>query len=272
MRSVLVLLSFIFTPLLALAATDTSNASDYPNITRLPGSYIVKYENKTADYRLILGGLRKINGVLAPEKEERLNGDVFQITYRIPEQFSAQDAFTSFEKQISALGAEVLFECAGRDCGSSNKWANNIFRYSRLYGVDSTQSFASYRLDNQYYSLYAVQRGNKRVYLRLEVLVAAPLGFKTLLEQGHGVVFTERKGELLSLAEYLNENPKLRLWLVGIDVEDGSKQQQLDRAYEAANGLKADLVEKGIDSDRISLHSLGNFIAGQATGISIYIE
>ena len=272
MRSVLVLLSFIFTPLLALAATDTSNASDYPNITRLPGSYIVKYENKTADYRLILGGLRKINGVLAPEVEQRLSGDLFQITYRIPEQFSAKDAFTSFEKQISALGAEVLFECVGRDCGSSNKWANNIFRYSRLYGVDSTQSFASYRLDNQYYSLYAVKRGNKRVYLRLDVLVAESLGFKSLLEQGHGVVFTHAKDEMLSLVEYLNEHPNLRLWLVGINDEDGSKQQQIDRAYEAANGLKADLVEKGIDSDRIGLHSLGGFVAGQATGISIYIE
>ncbi len=280
MRFIVTLLCFLMLPLPALAATDTSNSSDYPGVDRIPGSYIVQYKNTTTSYRLVLGGLEKINGVLAPEKEQRLSGELFQITYRIPEQYSAQEAFSLVGTQITAMGGDVLFSCVGRDCGSSNQWANNIFKYSRLYGVDSSQSFSSYQLGERIFSLYAVKRGNKRVYMRLEVL-ETPLSsppktasstLKQLLSPNQLLPLTDLSSEFGEIIEYLNTNPNRHLWIVGHDAKEGSIEQQINRASDSADTLRARLIERAIEAERIHVHSLGRFTDRQGAGLFVYVE
>jgi len=280
MRFIVTLLCVLMLPLPTLAAVDTSNSSDYPGVDRIPGSYIVQYKNTTTSYRLVLGGLEKINGVLAPEKEQRLSGELFQITYRIPERYSAQEAFSLIGTQITAMGGDVLFNCVGRDCGSSNQWANNIFKYSRLYGVDSTQSFSSYQLGERFFSLYAVKRGNKRVYMRLEVLEtplsstskAASSTFKQLLSPNRLLPLTDFSSEFGEIIEYLNINQNRHLWIVGHDDKEGSIEQQIDRAVDAAAMLRVKLIENGIEAERVHIHSLGRFTDRQGSGLFVYVE
>lgn len=95
------LLLALCVPLSAFAADDISNSRDYKKFERFPSSYIVQYkQSQTRDYRLILGGLEKIDGSLRAEKEKRIAGQLTQITYRIPENHSAKEAFEYFYAQI----------------------------------------------------------------------------------------------------------------------------------------------------------------------------
>jgi hypothetical protein len=68
----------------------------------------------------------------------------------------------------------VIYQCQGRSCGSSHQWANEVFHQARLYGLVAKQSYAALKKDTpqglDYYALYSTERGNKKVYLHLEMI------------------------------------------------------------------------------------------------------
>ncbi len=153
------------------AEADLRGSSDYDGLKRYPLSWIVEYQAETSpDYQLALGKMKKKSGVIAPEKSRRLSGQLRQITYRIPEGHSAAEAFDFMAAQLQQQNAEELFRCKSRQCGNSHQWANQVFGVSRLYGVDRTQSYLAAKLGGDYIAVYSVIRGNKRVYLQLDIL------------------------------------------------------------------------------------------------------
>ncbi|MFY0675931.1 MAG: DUF4892 domain-containing protein [Neptuniibacter sp.] len=261
------LLLALCVPLSAFAADDISNSRDYKKFERFPSSYIVQYkQSQTRDYRLILGGLEKIDGSLRAEKEKRIAGQLTQITYRIPENHSAKEAFEYFYAQIIDQGGEKLFRCSGRDCGSSNQWANNIFSYFRLYGVDNTQSFSSLQLEDSYISLYSVKRGNKRVYLRLDILESsASKAESQQTEAGQISREITSDNDFDELVKFFKQKPDSVLWVVAYDFNSGTKQQQIKRSEERAKQFKDKLVAAGADSSQVYLHAAGSFILGKQT-------
>ncbi|WP_299177057.1 DUF4892 domain-containing protein [uncultured Neptuniibacter sp.] len=254
------------------AASDISGAKDFPNLKRFPGSYIVQFkQEKGSDYRLILGGLQKIDGQLRPEKEQRLDGTLTRMTYRIPENHSAKESFRYLVEQLETQGADILFECFGRDCGSSNQWANNIFKYSRLYGVDSTQSYAVYKLGNQNIIIYAVRRGNKRVYLRLEVLEVEQIDLPTALGQGIAAEFKGQAEDFDQLVSFLAKNPDKVIWIVPQNGEPGTREEQLKRSAEQGRLIKQRLIEIGVTPELIRVYPLGGFVMNPQQAESVFI-
>ena len=272
------LLLALCVPLSGFAAGDISNSRDYKKFERFPSSYIVQYkQSQTRDYRLILGGLEKIDGSLRAEKEKRIAGQLTQITYRMPENHSAKEAFEYFYAQIIDQGGEKLFRCSGRDCGSSNQWANNIFSYFRLYGVDNTQSFSSLQLEDSYISLYSVKRGNKRVYLRLDILESS--ASKTRSQQMETGQFNREitsENDFDELVKFSKQNPDSILWVVAYDFNSGTKQQQMYRSEQRAKQFKEKLIAAGIDGSKVYLHAAGSFMLGKqterATKLMVYSE
>ena len=120
---------------------------------------------------LILGQLRKVNGELRPEKQEFKEGRYQRkrIIYQIPAGYSSQSAFSFFSNQGRG---DVLYQCEKRRCGASNFWANNIFKQSRLNGLDRSQFYQVRQWSESgvhyYQVIYTIQRGNKRVYAYIE--------------------------------------------------------------------------------------------------------
>jgi hypothetical protein len=267
-------LILMLVPFALQAETDIRNSADNDLLQRFPRSHIVQYEQSRAeDYRLVLGGLEKINGILAPEKERRLSGELQQITYRIPDNHSAEEAFTYFADQLKVLGAELLFSCTGRDCGSSNQWANAIFDYSRLYGVDNTQSFAAFRLSGRFFSLYSVERGNKRVYLRLEALQSDQLSLTDTLLQGDPASLQGDAG-LTELINFLQQHSDRQIWLVVSDHGEGGLQAQLQRSEQRAEQLRQQLLQAGIAAERVRTFAQGAFAKLQSDkgSVQVYSE
>lgn len=127
------------------------------------------------NYRIILGALERIRGEVIPEDSERLRGDVTQITYEVSQEFTSEDVRAFFQEQLTAKNYELLYSCEGRECGSSNYWANDIFRNRILYGPERNQHFMAFRanpgLENDpYFSLYIITRVNRRIYAYLEII------------------------------------------------------------------------------------------------------
>ncbi|HEK1008085.1 TPA: DUF4892 domain-containing protein [Pseudomonas putida] len=153
------------------------------------GNLPVPVDAKVVDQRPVveqeriypMGPLRKISGRLRVDDKVESRGQVSSVTYELPVERTAREAFTSAREELQRDGGYPLFWCQGRDCGEASLWANDVFASARLNGGDEQQAFILLRRSAEeadtLVALYSVTRGNRRAYLHVEEFVAgSPLG------------------------------------------------------------------------------------------------
>lgn len=168
--------------LLSPLAAPPAWAVDVERLVQEVDSTVVDQRQAVEQERIYpLGPLRKISGQLRMESQVNARGQVSSVTYELPVERSAKDAFSAARQTLHTSGSQLLFWCEARDCGESSLWANQVFNNSRLLGSDDQQAFFLLRLaapqDNTLVGVYTVTRGNRRVAMHIEQFVAdAPLG------------------------------------------------------------------------------------------------
>tara|TARA_B100000809_G_scaffold265553_1_gene324758 strand:- start:11015 stop:11551 length:537 start_codon:yes stop_codon:yes gene_type:complete len=145
------------------------------NLDVTQNSFLIQQTQISAPYyTLPTSAMRKVNGVIGAEYNLSLSGQLSSYTWEMMPGLSAKMVHEKALTELKAVNVEVLYQCHGRSCGSSNQWANQVFHQSRLYGLDSQQSYAALKQDTlkgqNYYALYSTERGNKKVYLHLEMI------------------------------------------------------------------------------------------------------
>ena len=166
----------------SLFAADLPGSRDLEILPRFPRSEITDFRSEPMLERLYpQGSIRRISGQLRYEREVLAEGAFTAVTYRLSSEHSSAEAFEAARRALMEKGAELLYWCQGRDCGSSSLWANSVFGKATLYGPDDQQAYALLRLaepnPESLLALYAITRGNRRAYLHVEQLdSAAPLG------------------------------------------------------------------------------------------------
>ena len=270
---------------LVLAASELL-AAELP-IENYHNARVVFQSNASADeYLLALGSYKKIAGAWRVDRQQRLSGNLARYTLELPERHSANNGFDFYLDQLQNFNFRELYHCKGRDCGTSNSWANNHFKIPLLYGLDQFQQYGAYEVissdDTPFYvALYAVQRGNKRVYVQLDVLhvtdtvelgiAASPESIiKSLLANGYYVfpdfVVDDAKGKanvrikpahIQALIDVLAQQPDWKIALVGHDYTAASLAQQQDNSQRYAEQLSAALQEKGVMANRLSTYGIG---------------
>ncbi|KQW11834.1 MULTISPECIES: DUF4892 domain-containing protein [Pseudomonas] len=266
-HSLVLLVLACFSP--ASFAVDVPGSRDLERVPRMPDAQIVDYR-QTSDLERVypMGSIRKISGQLRFDGQVDARGNVTSVTYELPPEHSATQAFTAAREALQKQGAELLFWCQARDCGESSLWANDVFGNSKLYGADNGQAFLLLRLapptDNTLIALYAITRGNRKAYLHVEQFEAsAALGdllptSATLLRQlkDTGVLDLPRlAGEpddiwLRLLSRALNLDTGLRVSIAGPRAEDwlealagqGVRAARMEAASGEAAGLHLELL------------------------------
>lgn len=152
---------------------DVGGSRDPYDLERFPRSWIVDYqrEAEARSRRFIMGRVDSIRRDLRIGDELNLQAALETVTYQIPEGVSV-DAVR--DHYLSQFAGDVLFQCAGRGCGRSNDWANQVFNDATLYGPDRNQRYAALEWQGRLAALYVIERGNQRVYAHLRFL--EPLG------------------------------------------------------------------------------------------------
>ncbi|OZY85079.1 DUF4892 domain-containing protein [Cellvibrio mixtus] len=240
----------------------------------------------TDDYVFALGSYKKIAGSWRLDRQQRLSGNLTRYTVELPEGHSANNGFDFYLDQLQNFNLRELFHCTGRDCGTSNSWANNHFKILQLYGLDQFQQYGAYEVTNAdakpfYVALYAVQRGNKRVYMQLDVLhvdsvnelgvAANPESIIRALESSGYYVFPDllvsdaqgsvsikiKPAHLQVLVDVLNAKPNWTLAVVGHDYAPVALAVQQKNSLAYAEQLKAALQEAGVKANRLVPYGLG---------------
>ena len=284
----LLLLALLSTPTHAQSAGEQTARADHPLLMRFPDSEIVEYDRTNElNHQLVLGTLQRTRGEVVPESAERLKGRVTRIVYAIPSDYQVSDVREFFAQQLRERGDNILFSCEGRACGSSNYWANDIFKRRILYGPERNQYYLAARsntaLENDpFLALYLITRANKRLYAYVEIieseiavapqaLVNEGLLAATLREKGSVVLplvqFTIAGGADEELADpsaldylvrLLRIDPEIRVYLVShLSAPERSLESLLEQSENRAQLIKAVLLEKGIVGARIEAAGVG---------------
>ncbi|MCG8413262.1 MAG: DUF4892 domain-containing protein [Pseudomonadales bacterium] len=260
-----------------ISSVTLAQEEDHPLISRFPDSEVVDVEFvEDANYRLVLGTLQRTRGVVVPENSERLRGDVTKLRYEISQEFTGDDVFEFFQQQFADSGYDMLFTCSGRECGSSNYWANDIFRNRVLYGPERNQHFMALQAGDAHLVLYIITRGNRRTYAYLEIVEeegAAPeisLPSSELLasiaDTGSiaipGLSFiNDRQLEdtqvLADIASELAANTELQLYVVAHLSGSQELEQLLNRSTARAQTVRQQLINLGVEANRLVARGLG---------------
>ena len=177
-RLCLMVLALAGFPLLGFGQTSAVEVgfTDHSLITGFAYSEIIERElERDINHQVVLGALERVRGEVIPENSQRLRGDVTKINYEVSEEFTGADVYQFFQEQLESRNYEALFSCEGRACGSSNYWANDIFRNRILYGPERNQFYMAFRsraaVENApYFSLYIITRVNRRIYAYIEII------------------------------------------------------------------------------------------------------
>lgn len=239
---------------------DVAGSKDIAFLKRYEESFITDYSaTHQSNYRVIKGGLEKVNGVWISELEAHASGSLTQVTYRIPDGYSTSQVRSFYLEQLHALQAEELFRCQGRACGSSVEWANGVFGVRRISGPDRNQEYRLYSLshggDAYLLALYINRRANQRVYAHLDLLLLdKPFGSTRPEDQGRVLVLpldslgSVKVADIRRVNRYIRSNPGAKLRLVG-HVYGGANEpveKLLERSVRYAEKLKQQLNDEHI--------------------------
>lgn len=287
---ILVVLSLGIFCIISAAAQAQSELADNDLLQRFPGTTVVSQASETSIvHQLALGILQRNAGIAVPEDTRRITGDLTKVLYEIPREYSGEDVYQYFRSQLNADSYRELFSCLGRACGSSNDWANDIFQNRILYGPAQNQYYMAYQQAGNTglepaVAVYIITRGNRRLYAYVEIikpeadLVESRSGgrgfsLEQLLEAGfvalEGVSFTndgvDESNQLTNLANELNRNPEVNVYIVSHLSSGETLGQQRQRSQARADSVLEYLVAQGVSASRLSAAGVGPLAPGCAT-------
>jgi outer membrane protein OmpA-like peptidoglycan-associated protein len=257
---------------------DMEGGKDHPLISRYPGTYIRNYLQKEFDeFELPLGKLTNEK----PTKSQHLEGKITYIWYEAPRGRSQLEIFRNFDAALKQAGFETLFTCARDQCGTNE----GITPYPNLqqegWGADYQTRYLSAKLsrpDSDVYVSLDVQTGgcgDCEPWIYLYVVEAKPMqaGLVTIdaaslagdiSRSGHASVYgiyfdtgkadvkPESDGSLKEIAKLLQQDPTLKLYVVGHTDNQGSLEMNMDLSMRRANAVVQVLSSKhGVASARL---------------------
>lgn len=242
-------------------------------LPQYPRAELVEFEDakKVATHELITGALRSKGGNIVPENSEFVTGRRIASTWFIPNEQRTDLVYRFYRERLVPKGT-LLFECEGRECGSSNHWANNIFRRPILYGPPQYQHYFLLRIDEAastyYVATYITMRGTRKLYVHADVIVreaqytdlTGSAIVDALVRDGHFVI-DAGAGEAVvaSVLEAMQLEPLLRIAVVGHRRKQRGEalEQAITRSKQVAESYRARLIEAGVNGTRLQAFGVG---------------
>lgn len=276
-RAMSISFKFFLVFLFSVAAFFAANT--YASDRLLDQKVVHEKLEKNLEYPLALSSLKNINAQMVAEKEILLRGDVHKQTFEIDSTKSDDLAWALIQGHVEQYTTQLLFSCLGLECGSSNAWANQRFNVRQLYGLDQSQRYEAYQIENtsnEFLAVYFVRQGNRRIYAQVDHIVSEGRDFEYVVsakaiqsaldENGYYIVGesirkkTPQYTEATVQAVYalIRQKPHLKFLLVG-HFFGASNDENLQYGLQAAEKLLAGLEQKGANTQQVKAVSVGSY-------------
>ncbi len=248
---------------------DVEGSQDHPLMSRYPGSVITRYTQKEYDELTLPLGPAKGQ---AFAKSQHLEGKWTRIVYSAPKGRSILEVYRNYESALQRAGFQMLFTCANEACGvmggAQTKLNPGVFDY----WTDNP------RINPQRYLSAKLSRPEGDVYVSLHVVLDPPVTVLHIMEMkpmeaglvtvnaeslagditrtGHvavyGIYFDTGKADvkpesdaaLKEVARLLEQDPKLKLYVVGHTDNVGTLASNMDLSRRRANAVTQVLTTK----------------------------
>jgi len=248
-----------------VAAQDVQGSKDHPLISRYPGSTINEYGQKAFnEFELPLS--KVADGKY--EKTQHLEGKVTAIYYTSPEGRSALEIFRNYESALKNGGFQELFTCS-KTCGDPPP--NGSFPLDDAFGnyaADTRYLAAKLARDagDVYVALWVYDSTfDIKAFLAVVEVKAMESGLVTvnaaslaneITRTGHasvyGIYFDTGKADvkpesdatLKEIAKLLQQDPKLKLYVVGHTDNVGALASNMDLSRRRGDAVVAVLSTK----------------------------
>ncbi|SMF64376.1 Outer membrane protein OmpA [Alteromonadaceae bacterium Bs31] len=252
------------------------------------GRALYQQKLELSDYRLVLSVPKKVNSQWSFDRSESLQGSLEKRTIELSQDESFSEAKQGLENYLYSMEAQAIFMCSSLDCGSSNVWANEIFGVKQLYGLDASQSYQIWQLNQegktQYLIWYLSQRGNRRIYLQLElvtplaesVIAIAPdpeTLLKTIVDAGFYVVpdalLSQQDDAFFeALVQAIQRKPRQIFAIVGHTYTERRWEANQKKSEAIAQQFADLLIEKGIKAAQLKVIGMGSFAPQGKKGLA----
>lgn len=262
----------LITLLFGATITFASSADLGRLLPQYPRAEMVEFEDTKAvtTHEIVIGSLRSRQGKTAPESSLFVTGRRIASTWAIPDEQRPERVYGFYRQRLADLG-EVLFECEGFECGSSNHWANDIFNRQILYGPAQDQHYLMVRIDRDvtyYVALYVAQRGTRQLYAHTDVVITETEYTEAtgaaivdeLISGGRFVIDAGAQTAVVdSVVDAMRLQPLMRIAVVSHQRKQRgeSVDQAISRSREFAEQYRADLISAGISSTRLQAYGVG---------------
>ena len=240
-RTSFILAGIMLLSTMAVAQADREGTKDYPGITRMPGYFIDKYEEKQFD--AVPMSVTRNNKT----SEEQVEGRVVRIWYFQKENMqptSTLQVVRNYQNAAKAAGGQVLWE----DYGDSGNWRNTTMRFSK--GGKELWVMVESRSDSHVLTVVEKQG------MAQEVTIDAKAMAGDLKATGkvaiYGIYFDTGKSDLKpesdpavgEIAKLLKSQPALKVYIVGHTDMVGDAASNLKLSQARAQSVVNELVTK----------------------------
>ncbi|MGE3297557.1 MAG: DUF4892 domain-containing protein [Porticoccaceae bacterium] len=207
----------------------------------------------------------------------KIDGKVTRLAYENPKGRSAHEIFTNYREGLEKGGFKILFACAEKECGpgyGSSRWGR--VTGMRYYGPDQRYLVAKSAKGGQdIYAAILIAKARHQVEI-VEVtqmdkgLVTAQAIGEGLMTEGRvvldGILFdtdkatikAESKPALDTIAQYLMDNPKLNVFIVGHTDGTGGFDHNMALSKARAASVAAALTnDYSIAKNRLGSYGVG---------------
>jgi len=267
--AVFTVMVLLMSPCVSIAAeTDLSSL-----IPQYPRSELVEFteDKEIATHEIMMGALKKSGGIVEPEASEYVVGRRVASTWYIPNEQRTEVVSDFFKDRLKSKG-EIVFECKGYGCGSSNYWANNVFKRAILYGPEEYQHYFLTRIDGEgttwYVATYVALRGTRKLYAHTDIVIVESAHkqaggaaiVRALESDGKYVIDVGEEDKTLDgIVEAMQLEPLFRIAVVqhARKQQGESVPQAIARSEEMARRYVAKLVARGVNSSRVQAYGVG---------------
>ncbi len=260
-------------------AADVKGSKDHPLLTRFNGASINAYSQVDYDEAWMPNKPIEYNY----KDMKSAEGRITRIGYTIPGGHSALEVGRNYEQALAAGKFQMVFSCKGRDCGSGFDSAvinsGTVIpakpRFDIAFDADNQRAYLAKRSDaagDTWVFLYVTtsEHSTRKDETYVYEQVVEPKAMKTgqvqvldarsmqnaLTSEGkvalYGIYFDtdkaelkpESKPELAEMAKLLNDNPRLKVYIVGHTDSQGQFAHNLDLSQR-----RADAVAKALAAD-----------------------
>lgn len=205
LRNVRAVVFACFSLALASASADEAGA-----ITSYPKAELVESNRLEVNrYQIVLSELKRSDATHFAEQSVFRSGQLQRRLFSLPRRSELANVIQHYQQQMQQGNFQLLYQCTGRDCGSSHFWANQVFDNAVLVTREHSKHYiAMQRATDQgveVVTLYIAQRGSRQILVNADVMVL---------------------DKPISLARVSNEDIRKKLrsqsgWLPGLIVANG---------------------------------------------------